>query len=204
LSIDPHHSSLSREKPIRFPFVTRLPNLLIGAETGNRDSIIWNWRFRYMNIRQPNSRNCFICGVENPLGLHIKFFDTAPGEVTAECTVPKEFQGYPGVVHGGIVAALLDEVAGRSQMGDVDKPRFMFTARLDVRYRKNVPTEQPLRLVGIAGARKERAAMAKGAIYSQEGTLLAEGEALLMNVPADVLSSVDLEALGWKVYADDR
>ncbi len=156
-----------------------------------------------MNNRQPNSRNCFICGMENSLGLHIKFFDSGPGEVSAECTVPKEFQGYPGVVHGGIVAALLDEVAGRSQMGDVERPRFMFTARLEVRYRKNVPTEQPLRLVGIAGTRKERAATAKGAIYSQEGTLLAEGEVLLMNVPADAVRSVDLEALGWKVYPDD-
>jgi acyl-coenzyme A thioesterase PaaI-like protein len=156
-----------------------------------------------MKIRQPNSRNCFICGVENPLGLNVKFFDTGPGEVSAECTVPEEFQGYPGVVHGGIVAALLDEVAGRSQMGDVDNPRFMFTARLEIRYRKNVPVEKPLRLVGIAGTRKERTATAKGAIYSWEGTLLAEGEVLLMNVPTDVLRSVDLEALGWKVYPED-
>ena len=156
-----------------------------------------------MKNLQPNSRNCFICGVENPLGLHIKFYDAGLGEVSAECTVPKEFQGYPGVVHGGVVAALLDEVAGRSQMGDVDKPRFMFTARLDVRYRKNVPIEKPLRLVGFAGTRKERTATAKGAIYSSEGTLLAEGEVLLMNLPTDVLRSVDLEALGWKVYPED-
>ncbi len=156
-----------------------------------------------MKTLQPNSRNCFICGIENPLGLHIKFFDTSPGKVSAECTVPKEFQGYPGVVHGGIVAALLDEAAGRSQMGDVDNPRFMFTARLEVRYRKNVPVEKPLRLAGIAGIRKERTATAKSAIYSPEGTLLAEGEVLLMNVPDEALRSVDLDALGWKVYPED-
>jgi acyl-coenzyme A thioesterase PaaI-like protein len=156
-----------------------------------------------MKTLQPNSRNCFICGVENPFGLRVKFFDTGPGEVSAECSVPKEFQGYPGVVHGGVVAALLDEVAGRSQMGDMDNPRFMFTARMEVRYRKNVPVEKPLRLVGIAGVRKEHTATAKGAIYSSEGTLLAEGEVLLMNVPAEVIRSVDLEALGWKVYPEE-
>jgi len=157
-----------------------------------------------MTTLQPNSRNCFICGLENPLGLHIRFFDTAPGEVSADCIIPHEFQGYPGVVHGGIVAALLDEIAGRSQMGDIDSPRFMFTARLEVRYRKNVPVGQPLRLVGIAGVRKGRTATAKGSIYSADGKLLAEGEVLLMNVPTEVLQSVDLEALGWKVYSEEN
>ncbi len=156
-----------------------------------------------MKTLQPNSRQCFVCGVENPIGLHLKFFDNEPGEVTAECIVPKEYQGYPGVVHGGVVAALLDEVAGRSQMGEVENPRFMFTGRLEVRYRRNVPVEQPLRLVGTAGVRKERTATAKGAIYSQEGELLAEGEVLLMNVPDNVIRSVDLEALGWRVYPED-
>jgi uncharacterized protein (TIGR00369 family) len=157
-----------------------------------------------MKSPQPNSRFCFVCGVENPSGLHIKFYDAGPGEVMAECTVPVQFQGYPGVVHGGVVAALLDEVAGRSQMGEPDDPRFMFTAKLNVRYRKNVPVGKPLRLVGTAGVRKERAATAKGAIYSEQGALLAECEALLMNVPVEVLSSVDLEALGWKVYPDSE
>ena len=156
-----------------------------------------------METRQPNSRYCFICGVDNPLGLHIKFYETGVGEVSAECTVPKEFQGYPGVVHGGVVAALLDEISGRSQMGDKNDLRFMFTARLEVRYRKNVPVEQPLRLVGKAGVRKERAAKAKGAIYSMEGTLLAEADTLLVNVPEALISSIDLEALGWKVYPED-
>jgi len=157
-----------------------------------------------MSTIQPNSRNCFICGLENPLGLRIRFYDMAPGEVTANCIVPKEFQSYPGVVHGGIVAALLDEIAGRSMIGDIENPRFMFTARLTLRYRKNVPVEQPLRLVGVAGVRKERSATAKGSIYSAQGELLAEGEVLLINVPTEIVQSVDLEALGWKIYQDEN
>ncbi len=156
-----------------------------------------------MKTRQPNSRHCFVCGVENPIGLKLRFDQTGPGEITAEVVVPDVYQGYPGVVHGGIVAAMLDETAGRSHMGDADAPpRFMFTAKLDIRYRKNVPTEQPLRLVGKVLLTRERTATASSAIYDQNNTLLAEADALLVNVPEDMISSVDLEALGWKVYPE--
>jgi acyl-coenzyme A thioesterase PaaI-like protein len=155
-------------------------------------------------MKQPNSRHCFVCGLENTFGLHLSFYENVPGEVTAEITVPEHYQGYPGVVHGGIVAAMLDEVTGRVHMGaDPQKPRFMYTARLHIRYRKNVPVEQPLKLVGRAGKDKGRTATATGEIRGPQGDLLAEAEALLIDVPADYLSDVDLEALGWKVY-DDR
>jgi acyl-coenzyme A thioesterase PaaI-like protein len=151
--------------------------------------------------KQASSRHCFVCGVENPVGLHLKFYETGLGEVTAEYTAPEHYQGYPGVLHGGIVAAILDETAGRAQMGNFP-PRFMFTAKLEVRYRKNVPVGQPLKVVGRAGRDKGRAAEATSAIYSQDGTLLAEANALLMNLPESPDPSI-LEKLGWKVYPDE-
>lgn len=152
-------------------------------------------------MKQPNSKNCFVCGRENPIGLHLKFYETSPGEVTVEYTVPEQFQGYPGVVHGGVVAAILDEVTGRTQMGGTS-PRFMFTARLDVRYRKNVPVGRPLKIIGRAGISRERTATATGKIFGPDGELLAEAEALLINVPDKIVENVNLEALGWKVYPD--
>jgi len=152
--------------------------------------------------KQPNSRHCFVCGIENRFGLHLKFYDTGEGEVTTDCILPAEYQGYPGIVHGGVVAAMLDEAAGRSQMGAVEAPRFMFTARLQVHYRKNVPVGKPLRLVGRAGVVKARVAEATSAIYDPDGVLLAEAEAILVNVPDTIIASVDLEDLGWKVYPD--
>jgi acyl-coenzyme A thioesterase PaaI-like protein len=151
--------------------------------------------------KQPNSRHCFVCGLENPFGLQLKFYESAPGEVTAEYTAPDHYQGYPGVVHGGIVAAMLDEVTGRAHMGG-DPPRFMYTARLEIRYRKNVPVGQPLRLVGRAGKSKRRSAVSTGTIYDGDGNILAEADALMVDVPEDVISQVDLETLGWKVYED--
>jgi acyl-coenzyme A thioesterase PaaI-like protein len=105
-------------------------------------------------------------------------------------------------VHGGIIAAMLDEAAGRSHMGPVEAPRFMFTAKLDVRYRKNVPVGQPLCLVGKAGEIKSRTAEAYSAIYDLEGTLLADAVVLLVNVPERMIQTTDLTALGWKVYPD--
>lgn len=154
-----------------------------------------------MPTKQPNSRKCFACGLENQIGLKLKFYETAPGEVTVDHIVPDAYQGYPGVVHGGVVAAMLDEVAGRTQMGG-DPPRFMFTARLDIRYRHNVPTGQPLRMVGRAGKVKRRTATASAELFGPDGSLLAEAEALLVNVPEDVIEEVDLEQLGWMVYPD--
>ena len=153
-------------------------------------------------MKQANSRHCFVCGVENPAGLHLHFYETGPGEVTAEYIVGKQHEGYPGIVHGGIVAAMLDEVTGRAHMGPATNPRFMFTAKLEVRYRKPVPVGKPLRLVGKAGEEKTRTATAKGFLYGPEGDLLAEADALLVNVPESMVNRADLESFGWKVYPD--
>jgi acyl-coenzyme A thioesterase PaaI-like protein len=153
-------------------------------------------------MKQASSRNCFVCGVENPYGLHLEFYETAPGEVVSEYTIPEQFQGYPGVAHGGIVATILDEISGRSLIGAVP-PRFMYTARLEVRYRQNVPTGEPLKIVGKAGKSKGRTATATGEIYNRNGVLLAESDALLVDIPEEFIDNSDLEELGWKVYPDD-
>ncbi len=153
-------------------------------------------------IKQPGSRMCFVCGVENPVGLHLHFYQTEPGVIETTYTAPDHFQGYPGVLHGGIVATILDETSGRVFMGDPQQPRFMYTAKLEIKYRKNVPTGQPLKIVGKALQSKGHTARGWAGIYDQEGTLLAEATSLLVDVPEEIFAGVDLEALGWKVYPD--
>ncbi len=154
--------------------------------------------------RQPNSHYCFICGMDNPVGLHLHIYETVPGEVESAYIAPDHFQGYPGVLHGGITAALIDEIAGRSLMGsDPMDPRFMFTAKLEVKYRKNVPIDKPLKILGKAGKSKARYAEAWAGIYDAEtGELLAEGNVLLMDVPAEQFDRSRLSELGWKVYPE--
>jgi acyl-coenzyme A thioesterase PaaI-like protein len=152
--------------------------------------------------KQPNSRMCFICGLENPIGLHLKIYEISPGVIETTFSAPEQFQSYPGIMHGGIVASILDEISGRAHMGDPSQPRFMFTAKLEVKYRKNVPIGKPLRIVGKAGQTKGRMAEGWSGIYSETGTLLAEANTLLVEVPSNILDNVDPEALGWKIYPD--
>jgi acyl-coenzyme A thioesterase PaaI-like protein len=157
-----------------------------------------------MNTKQPNSRMCLICGLENPIGLHLHIYETEPGVVETTYTAPDHFQGYPGVLHGGIVAAIIDEISGRAHMGnDPLNPRFMFTAKLEVKYRKNVPIGKPLKIVGRAGKSKTRSAEAWAGIYdAATDELLAEGTTLLIDVPADQLDKSRLNELGWAVYPE--
>ncbi|NOY98169.1 MAG: PaaI family thioesterase [Chloroflexi bacterium] len=152
--------------------------------------------------KQPNSKMCFVCGLENPVGLHLHFYETAPGVVETTYTAPAHFQGYPGVLHGGIAATILDETAGRAHMGG-DPPRFMYTAKLEIKYRRNVPVGVPLKIVGKAG--KDRGRMAEGwaGIYDPDGNLLVEANALLVNVPREIFEGIDPAALGWQVYPDN-
>jgi len=153
--------------------------------------------------KQPNSRDCFVCGVDNEHGLHLEFYETNPGEVVVDYVVPDHFQGYEGVVHGGIVASLVDEVLGRVHMGSPENTRFMYTAKLSIKYRRPVPTGKPIKIVGHAVNSKHRAATSTAEIYGPDGELLVEAEALLIDVPSEMLEGLDLEAIGWKVYPDE-
>ncbi len=78
----------------------------------------------------------------------------------------------------------------------------MFTAKLEVKYRKNVPIGKPLKIIGKAGKTKGRMAEAWGGIYDEEGNLLAEANSLLIDLPKESFENVDYEKLGWKIYPD--
>jgi acyl-coenzyme A thioesterase PaaI-like protein len=157
---------------------------------------------RPARLPQPNSRMCFICGLENPVGLKLRIYQTEPGVIETTYTAPEHFQGYPGVLHGGIVATILDEISGRAHMGDPSTPRFMFTGKLEVKYRKNVPIGKPLKIIGKAGKTKGKMAEGWAGIYDESGELLAEANTLLINVPQETLETTNLEALGWRIYPD--
>jgi len=144
---------------------------------------------------------CFICGRQNPVGLKMDFFeDRAAGQVRAELTVPDEYQGYPGVVHGGIVAAILDETAGRAVMLEGSDENLMATLKLTVRYRRPTPTGQPLVAVGWVERPGRGAAKVAGQIRLPDGTITAECESVLAAVPEEFRSRWEPEKPYWKVY----
>lgn len=160
-----------------------------------------------MNLPQPNSRHCFVCSLENEYGLKLRFFTQNAGRVVADYIIPECYQGYPGVAHGGVVAAMLDEAASRSLImkdpnSSSNESRFMFTARLEIKYRRNVPVGKPIKIVGETVKDKGRTALAKAYLYDPEGSLLAEAEAVLIDIPEGFLTPGDPDELGWKVYPE--
>ncbi len=157
---------------------------------------------RASRSKQPSSLHCFVCGVENPAGLHLTFYDQPDGTVVSEITVSDRYQGYPGVVHGGITASMLDEVAGRSAMQG-DTTRLMVTAKLEVRYRKPIPIGQPLRLVGRLKERRGRLTAVHGEVQLPDGSVGAEAEALLSDTPDVFAGAEDFQRIGWRVYPDE-
>ena len=153
-----------------------------------------------MAIRQPSSRSCFVCGRDNPVGLHVRW-DNHPdvGEVHATVSIPAHFNGYPGVAHGGIVAALLDEAAGRSILLDGDFDQLMVTAKLEVRYHQPAPTETPLLLVGRLDRGGNQHAEARAELRLPDGSVAARATVLLARPPAEISGRWQAERPYWKV-----
>jgi uncharacterized protein (TIGR00369 family) len=148
---------------------------------------------------QPNSRHCFVCGLESQVGLKMRFTDDGTDEVRAVYTVDQKYQGYPGIVHGGVVAAMLDEAAGRVVL--IDNPdRFFMTAKIEIRYRQPVPTETELLIVGRLVKDRRRMVEAHGEIRLPDGSVAAEATVMLVDIPPEYVGDTDYEALGWKVY----
>jgi acyl-coenzyme A thioesterase PaaI-like protein len=143
---------------------------------------------------------CFVCGRDNPAGLKMEFFEIEPGVVESRLKVPQVFGGYPGVVHGGVISAMLDECSGRAAQTGPNE--FMFTSNIAVRYRKNVPTEQPIIVTGTLERRRNRVAFAHGEIRNEAGELLAESDAVFVDVPKEKLGELGQFNREWKVYPD--
>lgn len=149
---------------------------------------------------QPTSRMCFVCGRENPTGLHIQFYENrAEEQVVAHVEIPDSYQGYPGIAHGGIVAAILDEISGRAIMVGEEETPFWVTAKLEIRYREPTPTETPLTAVGWVVNRRQHSAEVAGEIRLTDGTVTAEVSAVVVQPVEAQLEAWGQEATYWRV-----
>lgn len=155
-----------------------------------------------MRQKQPNSKNCFVCGVETLTGLNLSFYDTAKGSVEATWIPRAEFQGFPGIVHGGIIAAALDEAATRTVLGANGSNRMVVTASLEVRYRKPVPVGAALHLTGTLKEDKGEIIIASSSIADREGQILATAHVVMVETPPHLMKKLQLLPEDWKVYPD--
>ena len=134
--------------------------------------------------KQPSSKMCFVCGRDTPIGLRMHFYGDADGAVYAHYTPAFEHQGYPGVMHGGLVTAMLDELIGRTAIaGDI----WCMTAKIEVRFHKPVPVSEPLELKGTITRVVKRIVQGHGEIHSTTGDLLAEANGTYMRIPDEEL-----------------
>ncbi len=126
-------------------------------------------------------RHCYGCGDANPEGLGIRF-RVEGSRVTGEFKARQVHQGFPGMAHGGIAAAAIDEAMGWAMYA---AGAWAMTARLEVRYRRPLPLGQPLELSAEVVRDRGRWLEAKGRLRVVGGPLVAEGKGLFMRLPAE-------------------
>lgn len=124
--------------------------------------------------------HCFGCGADNAGGLRLTFEAGPDGKVRCACAIPDRFQGYHGVVHGGILATLLDEVMAHAvlQTGKGNAA----TAQLEIRYRQPARIGETLLLEAAVSRTSGRRIHVEGRICGEDGAVRAEGEALFLRV----------------------
>lgn len=128
---------------------------------------------------QLGEHHCFGCGTLNPHGLHLEIFGNET-EVWADFTGGREHEGYAGLLHGGIVAALLDEVLGWSFFG---RGVWAVTTRLALTYRGPVPIGTPVRVTARLARDRGRLLEATGEISDATGRVLVEAVGQFARVP---------------------
>ena len=118
--------------------------------------------------------NCFVCGKNNPGGLQLSFeIDKERQTLKTTFVASPTFQGWDGIVHGGIISTLLDEAMAKLvyELGYQS-----VTASLEIKFKKPAPILEPLLVYGEITEVNRRLVRAKARVTKENGTLLAEGK----------------------------
>ncbi|MBP7733546.1 MAG: PaaI family thioesterase [Caldisericia bacterium] len=120
---------------------------------------------------------CFACGRLNPDGLQLKFavFDDHV-EAFFEC--PEKYQGWDGIIHGGIVSTLIDEAMYHAM---TDKPDAL-TAEMTVRFVRPLRVGAKVKVLGFVDETKGRIITTRAEIRDENNELIAKGTARYMLV----------------------
>jgi uncharacterized protein (TIGR00369 family) len=129
-----------------------------------------------------DASSCFVCGASNPIGLRVRF--SREGQrVIGEFTPSDLHVGFTGVVHGGILAAVLDDALAAVGYYDGEPT---VTARLAVRYRRPVRPGQRLRVEAEETSRRGAMRQGRAVVRIDDGTVVAEADGTMMTLPAHV------------------
>ena len=152
--------------------------------------------------KQRNTKMCFVCGLKNSFGLHASFFEIEDNQLVAIFTPCQEHQSYPGRMHGGIAAAILDETIGRAISSQYDEI-WGISVEIKVRYKKPVPLNEELRVVGRITKDSRRLFEGTGEILLPNGDVAVEGFGKYIKLPLDEIADFDFEEQEWKTITDE-
>jgi uncharacterized protein (TIGR00369 family) len=121
---------------------------------------------------------CFVCGEDNPGGLHLNFeIDKEKKTLKTTFVADPVFQGYDGVLHGGIVSTLLDEAMAKLSY---ELGYGTVTAAMEIRFKKPAPIRVPLLVYGELTEVTARLVKACAHLTKEDGTILATATSTLM------------------------
>lgn len=149
--------------------------------------------------KQNNSTRCFICGVNNDKGLFTEFYELEDGTLAATTTARSYHQSYPGRVHGGISAALLDETIGRA-INIMEPDTWGVTVEMTTRYIKPVPYDEPLLIIGRITENKRLLFSGEGRIILQDGSVAVTARGKYLKQKLQDISEFDGIIDIWNSY----
>lgn len=125
---------------------------------------------------------CFGCGPESSIGLRMEFWQAADGTVVCLQTIPAEYEGPKGWVHGGILATLLDETMSRPVRALGLRA---VTRQMEIDYLRPVPSGAPIRLEGRITRSEGRKHFTEARLLNAEGQTLAQSKGLFLEIPRE-------------------
>lgn len=131
---------------------------------------------------------CFVCGMDNPIGLHAQFYNMEDGSVITPIRFTDLNQSFPGRVHGGLLATLMDELGLRALWAGGDESVFGVTMTLNAKYRKPVPYNTDLIGRGEIVKSTSMFVNTKAGIYDMQGNLLAEADIKYVKLDMDKIA----------------
>lgn len=133
------------------------------------------------NVFAVNDYNCIGCSPHNPIGLNLQFFEEEE-HIVADWIPVRDFEGYPGVIHGGIQALLLDEVSAWTIY--IKAKTAGVTSRLSVKYKKELVNPQSkITVRGTLIEVKRNLGFVKSELINEKGEVCAEAESTFFLFP---------------------